>query len=105
MKLLSMLASVSMALGCMTAPVSPAIAAPTEAPGQNGSNAELLSLCNSLVTSGNFSDALNFGRCMSFNSTSDEGFGTAFCEYLRGESLLSDFGFVDFNDCVKNVHP
>jgi len=99
MKLMCLLAVTAVVTAAMT-PLTPALADPASSPGQNGSNAGLLGFCESLITSGDFSSALNFGRCMGFNSTSDEGFVTQTCMALRGEDLLADYGFDSFNDCV-----
>ena len=97
------LATVTVALALATAPTTPAFADPASAPGQNGVNAELLNFCEALLTSGDFSDALTFGRCMSFNDTSLEGLATQTCMALRGEGQLSDFGFASFDDCVTTL--
>lgn len=103
MKGFHLLLAAALTLGSIATPITSASAAPSSAPGQNGSNAALLAYCESLITSGDYSDALNFGRCMGFNSTSDSGFVTQFCQYLRGEGLLGDFGFASFDDCVSTL--
>jgi len=95
--------AVTVMLASATAPATPALADPSSAPGQSGSNAELLNFCESLITSGDFSDALTFGRCMSFNDTSLEGLATQTCMALRGEDELADHGFVSFEDCVTTL--
>lgn len=103
MKAIRLLLAAALTFGSMAAPVASASAAPSNAPGQNGSNAGLLAFCETLITSGDFSDALTFGRCMGFNSTSDEGFATQTCMALRGEGLLGEFGFASFDDCVVTL--
>lgn len=103
MKGLHLFFAAALALGSITSPVTPAMAAPSKAPGQNGSNGGLLAFCESLITSGDYSDALTFGRCMGFNSTSDEGFVTQTCMALRGEGLLGNFGFASFDECVTTL--
>lgn len=102
MKLVHLFA-VTVALASVTAPVTPAFADPASAPGQNGANAGLLSFCETLITSGDFSDALTFGRCMGFNDTSLVGLATQTCMALRGENLLADYGFDSFDDCVTTL--
>ena len=102
MKLVHLFA-VTAALASATAPVTPAFADPASAPGQGGSNAGLLNFCETLITSGDFSDTLTFGRCMSFNDTSIEGLATQTCMALRGEDELADHGFVSFEDCVTTL--
>ena len=97
------LIGVTIALASATAPVAPALADPAAPPGQNGANAGLLNFCEGLITSGDFSDALNFGRCMGFNDTSIEGFATQTCMALRGEGLLDDYGFASFDECVTTL--
>lgn len=97
------LAAIAAILVSATAPVAPAFADPTTAPGQSGSNSGLLSFCESQITSGDFSSALTFGRCMGFNVVSDEGFVTQVCMAFRGENLLGDYGFTSFDDCVSTL--
>lgn len=104
MKGFHFLLAAALTLGSAAAPVTPAFADPSKAPGQNGANAQLLAYCESLIQSGDYSDALNFGRCMGFNNASDEGFATQTCMALRGEGLLADFGFDSFEDCVTTLH-
>ena len=103
MKAIHLIAAFGLAVGSITAPSTPANADPANPPGQNGANAELLQFCTDLLQSGEFSEALTFGRCMAFNTTSDQGFATQFCGYLRGEGLLGDYGFVSYSDCVVNI--
>ena len=102
MKFTHMLAITALLVSA-TAPIAPAVAEPSSAPGQNGANAGLLSFCESQVTSGDFSSALTFGRCMGFNLVSDEGFVTQICMAFRGENLLADYGFSSFDDCVSTL--
>jgi hypothetical protein len=83
---------------------SAALADPSNPPGQNGSNAQLLQSCYDKLASGDFSDSLTLGRCMAFNSVSDQGWATQVCQFFRGEDLLEDFGFESFSDCVTNLH-
>ena len=97
------LIGITVALASATAPVTPVFADPASAPGQNGANAGLLNFCEGLITSGDFSDALNFGRCMGFNDTSIEGFATQTCMALRGEGLLDDYGFSSFDESVTTL--
>jgi hypothetical protein len=104
MKGFHLLLAAALTLGSIATPITSASAAPSSAPGQNGSNAGLLAYCESLITSGDYSDALTFGRCMGFNETSDEGFATQTCMALRGEGLLAEFGFASFDDCVTTLH-
>jgi hypothetical protein len=103
MKGIHLFLAAAVVLGSVTSPITPALADPQEAPGQNGSNAQLLAFCESLITSGDFSDALTFGRCMGFNDTSVEGLATQTCMALRGEGLLADYGFESFDDCVTTL--
>ena len=103
MKAIRLIAGLVLAIGSATVPAAPVMADPANPPGQNGSNAELLAFCQGLLASGEFSDALTLGRCMSFNTVSDQGFATQFCSYLRGEGLLGDYGFASFSDCVINI--
>ena len=93
-----------LAASALIAPTTSASADPSKPPGQNGSNAALLQACYDKLASGEFSDALTFGRCVGFNSVSDEGSETQFCQFLKGEDLLSEFGFTSFSDCVVNLH-
>jgi hypothetical protein len=95
--------AITVALASVTAPSTPAFANPASPPGQNGANAELLSFCEQLITSGDFTDALNFGRCMAFNDTSFEGLATQTCQALRGEGELAENGFDSFEDCVTTL--
>ena len=103
MKSLSLFLASALPLAPIAPPAAPASADPTQAPGQNGSNAQLLAYCESLLASGDFTDALTFGRCMGFNDTSDQGFATQTCMGLRGEGLLAEFGFESFDDCVTTL--
>ena len=103
MKGFRFLLAAALTLGSAATPITWVSAAPSSAPGQNGSNAGLLAYCESLITSGDYSDALTFGRCMGFNNVSDPGFVTQFCMYLRGEGLLGEFGFASFDDCVATL--
>jgi len=96
-------AAAALVLSATITPIVPAFADPPSAPGQNGSNAQLLAFCESLITSGDYSDALTFGRCMAFNNTSIEGLATQTCQALRGEGLLEDYGFASFSDCVTTL--
>ena len=100
MRIVCFLAATALAVAAATAPITPALAEPTSSPGQNGSDADLLAFCESLITSGDFSDALTFGRCMSFNDTSLEGLATQTCMALRGEGVLEEHGFDTFDECV-----
>lgn len=102
MKITHLLAATAILVSA-TAPIAPAYADPSSAPGQSGSNAGLLNYCESLLTSGDYSSALTFGRCMGFNVTSDEGFVTQVCMAFRGQDLLADYGFASFDDCVKTL--
>lgn len=94
--------SIAAALTFSTAaiPLAPALAQATP---QRGANAELIEFCRALIASGEFADTLNLGQCMSFNLTPEQGFSTQFCHYLRGEDLLDDAGFEDYDDCVRNL--
>ncbi len=103
MSLTRLFAAAALAVATATAPIAPVLANPPAPPGQNGSNAELLAYCESLLESGDFSDALTFGRCMGYNETSIEGFATQTCMALRGEGLLADYGFDSFDDCVTTL--
>jgi hypothetical protein len=102
-KVICMLTSAALLIGVMVTP-APALADPSSAPGQSGSNAALLQACYDKLASGEFSDALTLGRCMAFNSVSDQGLATQVCQFFRGEDLLEDFGFSSFSDCVANLH-
>jgi hypothetical protein len=95
--------AVALALASLAVPGTPALAEPSNPPGQKGSNAELLNFCEALITSGDFSDALTFGRCMGFNDTSIEGLATQTCQALRGEGELADHGFASFDDCATTL--
>lgn len=103
MKALPLFLATALTLASATAPVTPAMAEPSTAQGQSGANAALLSYCENLITSGDFSDALTFGRCMGYNDTSIEGLATQTCMALRGEGLLADAGFDSFNECVTTL--
>lgn len=103
MKTICFLAAAALAVTSATAPITPVLADPAAAPGQNGSDAELLAFCESIITSGDYSDALTFGRCMSFNDTSIQGLATQTCMAFRGEGLLQDYGFATFEDCVTTL--
>lgn len=92
MKAVKRIAAVALVIGSAAAPMTPAQADPQSAPGQNGSNAQRLEFCESLITSGDFSDALTFGRCMGFNNTSIEGLATQTCMALRGEACSPTTG-------------
>ena len=98
-----LMATIAIAIGSATAPVAPVLADPANAPGQNGANAELLQFCTDLLQSGEFSDTLTLGRCLSFNTVSDQGFATQFCQFLRGEGMLGDYDFANYADCVVNI--
>ena len=103
LKLVTSFVSVVLTTSVIMMP-SAALADPSSPPGQNGSNAELLQSCYDKLASGDFSDSLTLGRCMAFNSVSDDGFVTQLCQFFRGEDLLEDFGFTNYSDCVKNLH-
>lgn len=103
MKMLRLFAAAALALGSVSAPVVPAMADPVTPPGQDGTNAELLDFCYTILASGDYGDALNFGRCMGFNDTSIEGLATQTCMALRGQDLLADHGFDSFSDCVTTL--
>jgi hypothetical protein len=91
------------ALAVLSAPVGPAYADPPAAPGQNGSDAQLLAFCETILNSGDYGAALTFGRCMSFNDVSFEGLVTQTCQAFRGEGVLEDYGFDSFDDCVTTL--
>lgn len=100
MRMFRLLPAAALAISAAATPAAPAMAQATPA---QGANAEVIALCYDLLASGEFSDTLNLGQCMSFNVTSDQGFSTQFCHYLRGEGLLEDAGFEDYDDCIRNL--
>ena len=84
----------------LTAVPSAALANPQSPPGQTGNNAELLDFCYSLFA---VYPTLSLGECMSYNNSSDAGFKTKFCDFLREQGLLADAGFNSYSDCVRNI--
>jgi len=100
MRMFRLFTVMALFISAAATPAAPVIAQATP---PQGANAEVIALCYDLLASGEFSDALNLGQCMSFNLTSDQGFSTQFCHYLRGEGLLEDAGFEDYDDCIRNL--
>lgn len=103
MKAFHIFAGAALALASAVSPMTPALADPPSAPGQTGSNAQLLAFCETILDSGDFGDSLTFGRCMSFNDVSFVGLATQTCQALRGQGLLEDHGFDSFDDCVTTL--
>lgn len=103
MKITRLFAAAALATASVTTPIAPALADPPTAPGQTGSNAGLLSFCESILNSGDYGDALTFGLCMSFNNVSDAGYVTQVCLAFRGQGLLQEYGFDSFDDCVSTL--
>lgn len=99
MKLVQILAASALAISSASAPVAPAAASRTD---NGGANAGTHEFCAALIESGIFA-SLNYGECISFNVTSDEGFTAHFCDMLREEDLLGAEGFDSYSDCIRNL--
>ena len=66
-----------------------------------GGTSEVQDFCRALIASGRFPTA-NFGECISFNVTSDQGFVTKFCDFVRETADYADYGFTSYSDCVRS---
>ena len=75
--------------------------APQSNAGGQGANSEVIAFCTDLIASGQY-PALNFGECMGFNNTSENGFKTHVCDLFRETDSLADNGFSSYSDCVRN---
>ena len=99
MKLANILAASALAFSAASVPLAPAAAGQAD---NNGANAGTHAFCTALVESGAFA-TLNYGECISFNVTSDEGFTAHYCDFLREEGLLGLEGFDSYSDCIRNL--
>lgn len=96
--------SMMIAAAMLAAPVGTpnfAVAAAAPAPAAQGGNGGVLEFCTALIASGVY-PTLNFGECVSFNSTSEAGFKTKFCDFVRETGSYADYGFTSYSDCVRN---
>ena len=64
-------------------------------------NQQVQNYCYALIASGAY-PTLNLGECVSFNVTSEQGFVTKFCDFVRETANYSDYGFTSYSDCVRN---
>ncbi len=79
----------------------PAAAPAAPSPAPSAENRELQEFCYALIASEEY-PSLNLGECMSYNSVSEPGFKSHFCDLLRETHTLADWGFTTYSDCVKN---
>lgn len=100
MRKISMLIALTMLTAPLATPTS-AMAYATAAPAPQTGNGSVLDYCTALIASGIY-PTLNYGECVSFNSSSDAGFKTKFCDFVRETANYSDFGFKSYSDCVRN---
>ncbi len=78
-----------------------AVAAAPAASSAHPANRQVQDFCHALIASGTY-PTLNLGECVSFNVTSDQGFVTKFCDFLRETDGYADYGFTSFSDCVRS---
>lgn len=100
MRMVSMMVGAAMLAASAGMPAL-AMAAVGPSPVAQDGNGEVLEYCTALVASGRY-PTLNFGECVSFNSASDAGFKTKFCDFVRETGSYADFGFTSYSDCVRN---
>lgn len=93
MRITNMLAATALLIGAAAAPLAPAQA-------ERGQDiAFYQAICDGVVAA---DPNANFGECMSFLFSADQGFfGAHLCDYLLELGVLENQG-ITFSECVRN---
>lgn len=84
----------------LTTPTIGFAAPPT--PTAQPDNQQVQNYCYGLMASGDY-PGLSLGECVSFNVTSEQGFVTKFCDFVRESDAYTDYGFDSYSDCVRSI--
>lgn len=89
---------IALAIAVSAAPLANSTPATAQQRGYADEMRELREFCENLIASGEF-PRLNFGECISFNITPDQGFVAHLCDFLRETDALGDMTYAE---CVRS---